>query len=83
MRKQSFIADKMQAAKICFHDVQLNDSTSPVHALISELRTMPAEVKSKTYLYHYDDAWDTGRYDFVAEEFAGFAQPQRRYVLFE
>lgn len=73
----------MQAARCCFHDVQLFDYPDPVHPLITELRTMPDEVKKKTVLYHYGDDWDCGDFDFVATEFAGFAQPQRRYVLFE
>ncbi|MCG3137794.1 MAG: hypothetical protein HJJLKODD_01644 [Phycisphaerae bacterium] len=75
-------ATMMQAAKICFHDVQLFDQPEPVHPLISELRTMPAEVKKKTLLYHYGDDWDSGPFDYVPHEFAGFAQPQQRYVLF-
>lgn len=76
-------AQMMQAAKICFHDVQLIDQPDPVHPLIGELRTMPAEIKAKTLLYHYGDEWDTGPFDFVEGEFKGFARPQQRYVLFE
>ncbi|MHC4067023.1 MAG: hypothetical protein ACYSUI_21310, partial [Planctomycetota bacterium] len=74
---------RMSEASICFHDVQLAERPDSVHALIGELRALPAALKSKTFLYHYDDTWDCGRFDFVAEEFAGFAEPQRRYVLFE
>jgi ribonuclease BN (tRNA processing enzyme) len=70
-------------ARLCFHDVQLTDQTDPVHSLLSELRTMPEIVKKKTVLYHYDDDWDSERYDFVDTEFAGFARPQHRYVLFD
>jgi ribonuclease BN (tRNA processing enzyme) len=73
----------LQEAKLNFHDVQLFDQDAPVHALIDELRTMPPEVKRKTILYHYGDSWDSGPYDFVEGEFAGFARPQHRYVLFE
>ena len=57
--------------------------TDPVHPLIGELRTLPPEIKAKTILYHYGDEWDTGPFDFVNDEFAGFATPQKRYVLFE
>jgi len=74
--------DRMRAAGQCFHDVQLIEHPSPVHALLSELRTLPEEVRKKTHLYHYDDVWDSGEYDRVADEFAGFAEPQRRYTLF-
>lgn len=70
-------------AKINFHEVQLFDQPKPVHTLLSELRTMPEDVKKKTYLYHFSDDWDAGPYDFVNEEFAGFAKQQQRYVLFE
>ena len=73
----------LHEAKINFHEVQLFDQPNPVHTLIEELRTMPADVKKKTILYHYGDDWDCGPYDYVNEEFAGFAKPQRRYMLFE
>ncbi|MCH8968755.1 MAG: MBL fold metallo-hydrolase [Planctomycetes bacterium] len=73
----------MEAAKVCFHDVQLFDQPDPVHPLIHELQNMPAEIKAKTILYHYGDEWDTGPFDFVDGEFKGFAVPQQRYVLFE
>ncbi len=72
----------MTSAKMNFHDVQLVENENPVHASLSELRTMPDDVKKKTFLYHYGDTWDAPEYDFVPEEFAGFAEPQRRYVLF-
>lgn len=73
----------MTDASLCFHDVQLNEQPDPVHALIDELRALPAPIKKKTLLYHYGDCWDSGAYDYVANEFAGFAQSQRRYMLFE
>ncbi len=75
--------ERMTAAKMNFHDTQLDDDPAPVHALLSELRTMPDDVKKKTYLYHYGDTWDQPENDFVADEFAGFAKPHHRYVLFE
>ena len=54
----------------------------PVHALLSELRTLPAEIKQKMWLYHYADCWNDEAYGFVPDEFAGFAQPATRYTLF-
>ena len=72
----------MTEARLCFHDVQLVDQPDPVHALLSELRTLPSDIRKKTVLYHYADDWDSGRYDFVDKEFLGFAVPQTRYVLF-
>jgi len=76
-------AKMLHEARLNFHDVQLFNQPTAVHALLDDLRTMPPEVKSKTILYHYDDAWDSGPFDFVEDEFAGFARPQHRYVLFE
>jgi ribonuclease BN (tRNA processing enzyme) len=76
-------AEMMRRAKICFHDVQLFEQRDAVHPLIGELRTMPAEIKKKTHLYHYGDDWDSGPFDFVADEFAGFARPQERMLLLE
>ena len=76
-------AQMMERARICFHEVQLYDQPDPVHTLLSELRTLPEEVRKKTWLYHYDDNWDSGPFDDVNDTFAGFAVPAQRYVLFE
>lgn len=73
----------MERARVCFHDAQLYDQASPVHALISELRTLPADIRRKTWLYHYGDDWDSGPFEDVPKAFAGFAEPGRRYVLME
>jgi len=76
-------ARMMERARICFHDVQLFDQPDPVHALIGELRTLPDFIRQKTYLYHYGDEWDTGPFDDVNEQFAGFAIPRQRYRILE
>ncbi len=78
---RSASGEAMVNARVCFHDVQLIEQTDPVHAQLSELRALPATIRNKTYLYHLSDAWDCGDFDFVAQEFAGFAEPQRRYVV--
>ncbi|NOS99928.1 MAG: MBL fold metallo-hydrolase [Phycisphaerales bacterium] len=75
--------ERMERSKIIFHDAQLHEITSPVHALLSELRTMPRDIKKRAVLYHYGDDWDHPQFAFVADEFAGFAKPHHRYVLFE
>jgi len=73
---------RMRAARLIFHEVQLEVQPDPVHALLGELRTLPEDVRKKMRLYHFSDAWDSPMYAFVASEFAGFAQPHRRYTLF-
>jgi len=73
----------MARAKVIFHDAQLEDDPDPVHALLSQLRTLPDEIKKKTLLYHYGDAWDDAQFAFVDHEFAGFARPAHRYILFD
>lgn len=76
-------AEMMHHACTIFHAVQLEENDNPVHTTLSELRTLPATIRRKTVLYHYGDNWDNGEYDFVEEEFSGFAQPMQRHVLFE
>jgi len=76
-------ARMMERARICFHDTQLFDQPDPVHPLMSELRTMPEGVRRKTWLYHYDDKWDSGPFDDIADSFAGFATAGRRYVVLD
>jgi len=75
-------AQWLEEAKLCFHDVQLTDAPGSVHALLSELQTLPESIRRKIVLYHFGDDWDAAEYGFVSREFAGFAVPQRRYDLF-
>lgn len=79
----SLFSEMMSQSKINFHEVQLEDQPQPVHALLSEMRTLPEKIRKKTYLYHYSDAWNDPKYDFVADEFAGFARPFHRYTLLD
>lgn len=71
----------LEQAGIAFHEVQLPDQAEPVHALLSELRTLPEAIRRKMYLYHYGDDWDSEAFADVPRQFAGFAQPATRYVL--
>ncbi|MCK4658044.1 MAG: MBL fold metallo-hydrolase [Phycisphaerae bacterium] len=73
----------MTASRLCFHEVHLGNEDLSVHTSLKDLRTLPAEIRGKTFLYHYSDAWDLGRYEVVDREFAGFARPFHRYVLFD
>ncbi len=72
----------LSRSKIVFHDVQLFDQPDPVHALLSELKTMPEAIRRKTWLYHFDDTWDDPEFDHIKELFAGFVLPKKRYVIF-
>lgn len=74
--------EMIRSARIVFHEAQLLDDPNPVHTLLSDLRTLPETVRQRMFLYHYDDTWDDSVYSFVSDEFAGFAEPQRRYTLF-
>ena len=76
-------APMLEAARCIFHEVQLTDVANPVHALLSQLKTMPESIRRKCHLYHFEDSYDTGPYAEVATEFAGFAQPQKRYVVLD
>lgn len=76
-------ARMMEQAHICFHDAQLFQEANPVHALISDLRTLPEAIRRKTYLYHYGDDWDSGPFDDVNDTFAGWAMPGRRYRVLD
>ncbi len=73
----------LDRARIAFHDVQLFDHPVTVHATINEMRTLPEEIRKKTWLYHYGDDWDAGPFDDVPNTFAGFAQPGVRYRLLD
>jgi ribonuclease BN (tRNA processing enzyme) len=72
----------MDEASLVFHDVQLHEHPGAVHALLPQLCDLPAPLRRKMLLYHYGDSWDSEAFDHVAVDFAGFAQPHRRYTLF-
>jgi len=73
----------MERANIVFHDTQLFDSPTSVHATLNEMRTLPEPIRRKTWLYHYGDDWDAGPFDDVPDTFAGFARPAVRYRLLD
>jgi ribonuclease BN (tRNA processing enzyme) len=72
----------MADAAMIFHEVQLGECAEPVHALLRELRTLPEAVRRRMILYHFGDEWGEPAYATVPEEFAGFAEPGKRYVVF-
>ena len=76
-----------EISEVMFHDCQMFQGG--VHASYRELMTLPEEVRSKIYLYHYNDNWDnpetwvensdsfTG--DPVKDGFLGWADQQVAY----
>lgn len=73
---------RFENATTIFHDVLLESQEGALHASIEQLQTLPQDIRGKMTLYHYGDNWDDPSFDFVSREFAGFAEPQRRYTLF-
>ena len=74
-------------SEVMFHDCQMFQGG--VHASYRELMTLPAEVRSKMYLYHYNDNWDNPKTwvgtsdnftgDPLQDGFLGWAQQQVAY----
>lgn len=62
-------------AEMLFHDTSF--FPNPVHAGLTELRTLPDEVKRRMYLVHYGDAWQ----DHAVDDFAGYARQGARYIF--
>ena len=61
--------------EIMFHDVQFFPGA--VHAPLADLKTLPNEIKSKMYLKHYSDKWETQ--DITG--FGGWTQQGVRYIF--
>ena len=76
-----------EISEVMFHDCQM--FKGGVHASYSELMTLPAEVRSKMYLYHYNDNWDNPKKwvgtsdnftgDPLQDGFLGWTQQQVAY----
>lgn len=63
------LADYYNLADVIFHDCETAPYKSKVHANYVDLNTLPAEIKQKMWLYHYNDG---PLPDAVADGFAGF-----------
>jgi len=66
-----YLQPQYDAATHVFHDCETSSNKSPVHAHYDELRTLPAAIKAKMWLYHYQpgplpDAKADGFRGFVA-----------------
>ena len=58
-------------AHVIFHDCETAQFRSGIHAHFEELKSLPAEIRAKMWLYHYQDG---ALPDAVAAGFAGFVQ---------
>jgi ribonuclease BN (tRNA processing enzyme) len=60
-----------QKANIIFHDCETAKNRSGIHAHYEELKSLPAAVRAKMWLYHYQDG---DLPDATADGFAGFVK---------
>ncbi|MBB4285344.1 MBL fold metallo-hydrolase [Roseospira goensis] len=67
-----------RAAHLIFHDCDTGPHCGGVHAHYRDLRTLPADVKAKMWLYHYPDG---PLPDARADGFRGFVRPGQVFEL--
>lgn len=63
--------ERFEKANIIFHDCETSSLKSGVHAHYEQLCTLPNDIKSKMYLYHYHN---TDGYTPVKDGFLGFVK---------
>jgi ribonuclease BN (tRNA processing enzyme) len=75
------VRDYGSRAKIeaVFHDCQL--FPGGVHASLEEISRLPAKIKARTRLMHYQDTWEKSIDAAAAAGFAGFAEQNAFYVF--
>ena len=61
----------MEQADLVFHDCETFSEASGVHARYDDLLTLPESIRSKTWLYHFDNS---EIYDAVEDGFLGFVK---------
>ncbi len=70
------LLDYYEEATIIFHDCETSERSTGVHAHYSELATIPAKLKKKMWLYHYN----SGKLpDAKADGFQGFVQKGQKF----
>lgn len=57
------------AADVIFHDCETSQFPSTVHAHYNDLKSLPADIRAKTWLYHYQPG---SLPDAIADGFLGF-----------
>jgi len=63
---------------LIFHDCETSKNPSGVHANYAELKTLPIDIKNKTWLYHYNTSKLP---DAEKDGFLGFVQPGQTFKL--
>lgn len=78
----NLLMDFYQRARLIFHDCETYDLTgkikSGVHAHYTELKTLPPEIRAKTWLYHYNDG---PLPDAKADGFAGLVAKGQSFEI--
>lgn len=67
-----------EESKLIFHDCETLEKPSSVHSHFSELCLLPAEIKAKMWLYHYNDSKTP---DAKKEGFLGFVKQKQKFLL--
>lgn len=73
-----FLTPYWHQADIIFQDCELCQRHSGVHAHYDDLRRLPAAIKRKMWLYHYQCG---PRPDAIADGFAGFVETGQSFAL--
>lgn len=69
--------DSLFSFETIFHDVQFH--LGGIHASLSQLEALPAEIRAKTYLVHYGDTWEEYKNDVARLGFRGLTRQQTVY----
>jgi len=72
------LARFLEQADLVFHDCETTDQATGVHAHYRELAELPAAIKAKTWLYHYNDG---ERPDPRVDGFRGFVRTRESFRL--
>lgn len=67
-----YILEEYPDIETIFHDCDISNYVTSVHASYNQLKSLSKDVKSKTYLCHYNQNKET--VDCKADGFAGFAE---------
>ena len=74
-----FLLNKYKTIEYIFHDCDVSGYSAGVHASYDQLCTLPPEIRSKTYLCHYNEA--VNEIEALVDGFAGLAKPGVYYNI--